>query len=45
MPQKDDEAAKLEHAKEISLVIFPADDNPAEVVKPSEDRSTFQRRQ
>ena|SRR3972149_1552183 len=36
MPQEDDEAAKLKHAEEVSLVVFPAGDKAAEVMKPSE---------
>ena len=41
MPQEDDEAAELEHAEEIGLVILPAGDQSAEVVKPSEEPLDF----
>ena len=37
MPQEDNEAAELEHAEEIGVVIFPAGDQSAEVVEPSEE--------
>jgi hypothetical protein len=37
MPQKDDEAAELKHAEEISLMIFPATNQSAEVVEPGEE--------
>ena len=36
MPQEDDEAAELDHGEEILFVGFPAHDQPAEVVQPSE---------
>jgi hypothetical protein len=46
MPQKDDEAAELKHAEEISLMIFPTTNQSAEVVEPGEkNRSIRQRRQ
>ena len=35
MPQEDDEAAELDHAEEVSFVIFPAGDQATEVVEPS----------
>src|SRR5713226_820373 len=37
MPQEDDEAAELDHAEEVGLVIFPAGDQAAEIVEPSEE--------
>ncbi len=37
MPQEDNEAAELEHAEEIGIVIFPAANQSAEVVQPSEE--------
>lgn len=36
MPQEDDEAAELEHAKEVGLVKLPASDETAEVMQPGE---------
>ena len=41
MPQQDDEAAKLKHAEKIGCVMFPAADESAEVVKPSEESLNF----
>jgi hypothetical protein len=41
MPQEDDEASELEHPEEVGLVIFPAADESAEVVKPSEEALDF----
>ncbi len=41
MPQQDDEAAELKHAEEIGFLIFPAADESAEVVKPSEESLDF----
>ena len=41
MPQKDDEAAELKHAEEVGFVIFPAADQAAEIVKPSEEAFDF----
>jgi len=41
MPQEDDEAAELEHAEEIGLVIFPASDQSAEIMEPSEEAFDF----
>jgi hypothetical protein len=41
MPQKNNEAAELEHAEEIGFVIFPAADESAEVVEPSEQALDF----
>jgi hypothetical protein len=41
MPQEDDEAAELQHAEEVGLVIFPAADESAEVVEPSEQPLDF----
>src|SRR5262250_2637480 len=37
MPQKDDEATELKHAEEICLMIFPATNQSAKVVEPSEE--------
>ena len=41
MPQEDNEAAELEHAEEIALVIFPAADESAKVVKPGKEALDF----
>src|SRR5215470_6255268 len=41
MPHEDNEAAELEHAEEIGFVIFPAADQAAKVVKPSEQAFNF----
>src|SRR5579859_4408536 len=41
MPEEDDEAAELEHAEEVGFVIFPAADQSAEVVEPSEEALDF----
>ena len=41
MPQKDDEAAELDHGEEIGFVIFPARDQSAEVVQPGEQTLDF----
>jgi hypothetical protein len=41
MPQEDHEAAEVEHAEEVGFVIFPAADQSAEVVKPSEEALDF----
>src|SRR5258708_36660685 len=41
MPQKDNKAAELKHAKEIGFVIFPAADQSAKVVKPGEEALDF----
>src|ERR1700687_1096130 len=41
MSREDDEAAELEHAEEVGLVIFPAADEWAEVVEPSEEPLDF----
>ena len=41
MPHEDNEAAELEHAEEIGLMIFPTADQPAKVVKPSEEAFDF----
>ena len=41
MPQEDDEAAELEHTEEIGIVIFPAANQSAEVVQPSEEAFDF----
>ena len=41
MPQKDDEAAELQHAEEVGFVIFPSADESAEVVKPGEEALDF----
>ena len=40
MPHEDDEAAELQHAQEVRLVIFPAGDQSAEVMQPGEEVST-----
>src|ERR1035438_7700214 len=41
MPQEDNEAAELEHAEEIDLVIFPAADESAKIVEPGEEALDF----
>src|ERR1017187_1236265 len=41
MPHEDDEAAELEHAEEVAFVMFPAADQSAEVVEPSEEALDF----
>ena len=41
MSHEDDEAAELEHAEEVGFVIFPAADESAEVVEPSEEALDF----
>src|ERR1700686_1457848 len=41
MPQENYEAAELEHAEEISLVIFPAADQSAEIVEPGKEALDF----
>ena len=41
MPQENNEAAELEHAEEVGLVIFPAADESAEVVEPSKEAFDF----
>jgi len=41
MPHEDHEAAELEHAEEVGFVIFPAADQSAKVVKPSEEAFDF----
>src|ERR1700688_774140 len=41
MPQEDNEAAELEHAEEIVLVIFPAADESAEIVEPGKEALDF----
>jgi len=41
MPQEDNEAAKLEHAEEIALVIFPSADESAEIVEPRKEALDF----
>src|ERR1700730_2660866 len=41
MPQEDDEAAELEHAEEVGLVILPTGDQSAEIVEPSEEALDF----
>jgi hypothetical protein len=41
MPQEEYEATELQHAEEIGFVIFPAADESAEVVKPSEEALDF----
>ena len=41
MPQENDEAAELEHTEEVGLVIFPAGDQPAEIVEPGEEALDF----
>src|SRR5260370_39286705 len=41
MPQEDNEAAELEHAEEIGFVIFPAADEPAEIVEPGKEALDF----
>ena len=41
MPQEDNEAAELQHAEEVGLMIFPAADQAAKVVEPSEEPLDF----
>jgi len=41
MPQEDDEAAELKHAEKVGFVIFPAANQSAKVVKPSEQAFDF----
>ena len=41
MPQEDNETAELEHSEEIALVIFPAADEPAEIVEPGKEALDF----
>ena len=41
MPQEDDEAAELDHAEEIGLMIFPAANQSAEVVEPGKEPLDF----
>jgi hypothetical protein len=41
MPQEDNEAAELNHAEEISFVVFPAADQSTEVVEPGEEPLYF----
>jgi len=41
MPHEDEEAAELEHAEEVSLLIFPTRDEAAEVMQPSEQPFDF----
>src|SRR6266404_2069648 len=41
MPQEDDEAAELEHAEEVGLVVLPTVDQSAEIVEPSEEALDF----
>jgi hypothetical protein len=41
MPQKDDEAAELEHAEEIGFMIFPTGHQAAKVVQPGEKAFDF----
>lgn len=37
MPQEDNEAAELDHSEEVELMVFPARDQSAEVVKPGKE--------
>jgi hypothetical protein len=41
MPQKDDEAAELDHAEEICFLIFPAANQTAEVMEPGKEPLDF----
>ncbi len=41
MPQEDNEAAELDHSEEVDLMMFPARDQSAEVVKPGEEAFDF----
>jgi hypothetical protein len=41
MPHEDEEAAELEHTKEVSHLIFPTRDEAAEVMQPSEQPFDF----
>ena len=41
MPREDNEAAELKHAEEVGFLMFPAADESAEVMKPSEEALDF----
>src|SRR5437870_5012324 len=41
MSHEDEEAAELEHAEEVGLLIFPARDEAAEVMQPSKQPFDF----
>jgi hypothetical protein len=41
MSREDNEAAELKHAKKVGFLMFPAADESAEVVKPSEEALDF----
>ena|SRR2546423_15151451 len=41
MPQEDDETAELDHGEEVGLMIFPAGNQSAEVMKPGEEPFDF----
>ena len=41
MPQEDNEAAELDHGEEVDLMMFPARDQSAEIVKPGEETLNF----
>lgn len=41
MPQEDHEAAELDHSEEVDLMMFPARDQSAEVVKPGKEAFDF----
>ena len=41
MPQEDDEAAELDHGKEILWVVFPADNGATKIVQPSKQSFDF----
>ncbi len=41
MPHEDNEAVKLEHADEVGFLMFPAADESAEIMEPSEEALDF----
>jgi len=41
MPHEDNKAAKLEHAEEVGFLLFPAADESAEIMEPSEEALDF----
>ena len=42
MPEQDQDARELDHAKEVGRMVFPTGDHAAVVVQPSEQPHTFQ---
>src|SRR5262245_5898458 len=41
MPEKDDSASELNHPEEILWIVFPANDDATEIMKPSEQALDF----